>query len=170
MEWIRAAFGARQRLWLLLGVLAVALSVLAMHQLSSNHTAAGPPAAQVPGATDSAHLTPTSGAHADPHAPDAGGPAPAHLTGASDHAPLPVASGDGHPASEDGGCPGCADHSAMTLTCLAALVLLLGGWMLTRPRLWRGLWLRRVVPLLMVDRRSWAPRPRSLVELAVSRT
>ncbi|MDN5762379.1 MAG: hypothetical protein L0H41_08700 [Microlunatus sp.] len=161
MEWIRAAFGARQRLWLLLGVLAVALSLLAMHQLSSNHTAAGPPAAAVSVATDAAHLTLSSGAHADTPAADAGG---------TDHAHLTVASGDGHPASEDGGCPGCADHSAMALTCLAALVLLIGGWMLSRPRLGRGLWFRRAVPLLMVDRRSWVPRPRSLAELAISRT
>ncbi|HEY5877914.1 MAG TPA: hypothetical protein VIU11_03320 [Nakamurella sp.] len=50
------------------------------------------------------------------------------------------------------------------------MVLLLGGWMLTRPRLGRGLWLWRVVPLLMVDRRSRAPRPLSLAELAISRT
>ena len=161
MEWIRAAAGARQRLWLLLGVLAIALSLLAMHQLSSNHTAAGPPAAQESVATGDAHLTLNPVMHVDTHAAGTGG---------TDHAHLSVASGDGHPASEDGGCPGCADHSAMALTCLAALVLLLGGWLLTRPRLGRGLWLRRVVPLLMVDSRSWAPRPRSLAELAVSRT
>lgn len=161
MEWIRAAAGARQRLWLLLGVLGVALSLLAMHQLSSNHTAAGPPAAQVSVATDAAHLTLNPVAHADTHAAGAGG---------TEHAHLSVSSVDEHPASEDGGCPGCADHSAMALTCLAALVLLIGGWMLTRPRIGRGLWIRRVVPLLIVDRRSWAPRPRSLAELAVSRT
>lgn len=161
MEWIRAAAGARQRLWLLLGVLAVALSLLAMHQLSSNHTAADPPAAQVSVATDAAHLTLNPRVHADTHAAGNGG---------TDHPHLTVTSGDEHPASEGGGCPGCADHSAMALTCLAALVLLLAGWLLTRPRPGRGLWLRRQVPLLTVDRRSWVLRPRSLAELAVSRT
>lgn len=57
------------------------------------------------------------------------------------------------------------------MTCLAALVLLIGGVVLTRPRLGRGLWLRSAVRLLVtVDRRPWVPRPRSLAELAVSRT
>ena len=160
MERIRAADGARQRLWLLLGVVAVALSLLAMHQLSSNHTAAGPAAPGSPAAaTDAAHEM--SVGHADSHEADIGG---------ADHTHLTASAGDGHPASEDGGCPGCADHSAMALTCLAALVLLMGGWMLTRPLAGRGLWLRRLVPLLVVERRSWRPRPRSLAELSVSRT
>lgn len=155
MEWIRAAAGARQRLWLLLGVLAVALSLLAMHQLSSNHTAAGPSETHSPVATDTMHLTEVSSSHGSTHAADT-------------HPHLSVAPGDSQSAP---GCPGCADHSAMAMTCLAALVLLIGGFMLTRPRLGRGLWLRPVLTLLvMVDRRPWAPRPRSLAELAVSRT
>lgn len=158
MEWVRAAAGARHRLWLLLGVLAVALSLLAMHQLSSNHTAAGPSETHSPVATDTMHLTEVSSAHGSTHAAD-------------DHPRLSVAPGGSQPASGDRGCPGCADHSAMAMTCLAALVLLIGGFMLTRPRLGRGLWLRPVLTLLVtVDRRPWAPRPRSLAELAVSRT
>ncbi|HEY5787460.1 MAG TPA: hypothetical protein VIU11_03315 [Nakamurella sp.] len=78
MEWIRAAAGARQRLWLLLGVLAVALSLLAMHQLSSNHTAAGPPAGQVSVGIDAAHLTLNPVVHADTHAVGTGGTDHAH--------------------------------------------------------------------------------------------
>lgn len=157
MNRTRVAVGARQRLWLLLGVVAVALSLLAMHQLSSNHTAADP-AATVDATT--AHLS-SAFFHVDGHQPGTGG---------SDHAHLTASTGDVHPASEAGGCPGCADHSAMALTCLAALVLLVAGWVLTCPVAWRGLRLRRLLPLVLTERRSWLPWPRSLAELSVSRT
>ena len=155
MGWIRAAVGARQRLWLLLGVVAVALSLLTMHQLSSNHTVAD---AAAP-ADGTMHLS-VEMAHVDSHEIDSGG---------SDHAHLTAAAGDGHPSSEAGGCPGCADPSAMAPTCLA-LVLLVAGWILTRPLVGRGLRLRRLLPLVPAERRSLLPRPRSLAELSVSRT
>lgn len=159
MEWIRASGGARQRLWLLLGVVAVALSLLALHQLSSNHTAAGPARDSVPATTESAHLT--LGTRADPHAAEIGG---------SGHVQLSAPSGTGHPAADGDGCPGCTDHSAMALTCLAALVLMVVGWKLLPPRPGRVRRERhqqrsRWSP----DLRSWVRRPRSLAELAVSR-
>ena len=67
MGWIRAAVGARQRLWLLLGVVAVALSLLTMHQLSSNHTVAD---AAAP-ADGTMHLS-VAMAHVDSHEIDSG--------------------------------------------------------------------------------------------------
>ena len=154
---IRVAVAARQRLWLLLGVVAMALSLLAMHHLSSNHTAAGPPAGPSPAA--SAHQM--FAGDVDPHELD---------TVVSDHTHLTAATGEGHPLSEIGGCSGCADHSALGLTCLAALVLLMSGFMLIRPPAGRGLWLRPLPPLMFVESRSWLPRPRTLAELAISRT
>jgi len=153
---IRVAVAARQRLWLLLGVVSMALSLLVMHHLSSDHTAAGSPAGPSPAA--SAHLT--SASHIDLHDDTVG----------ADHAHLTASTGEGHPLSEIGGCSGCADHSALGLTCLAALLLLMSGFKLIRPAAGRGLWLRVPLPLTFVQSRAWLLRPRTLVELAVSRT
>lgn len=153
---IGVAVGARQRLWLLLGVVAMALSLLAMHQLSSNHTAAGHPAS--PSSTDATLLM--SAVHAESHEDAVGG----------DHAHLTPSTGVGHPVSEVGGCLGCADHSEMGLTCLAALILLMSGWVLTRPGAGPGVWVRRLLHLRLAQRNSWLPQPRSLAQLSVSRT
>ena len=154
---IRAAVGARQRLWLLLGVVAMALSVLAMHQLSSNHTAAGHLARPSP--TDATRLM--SAVHAKSHELEAVG---------GDHAQLTPSDRVGHPVSEVGGCHCCAGHSVMGLTCLAGLILLMSGWMLTPPGAGPGLWVRRLLRVTLVKRRSWLPGPRSLALLSVCRT
>ena len=109
----------RPRLILWLAVLVVGLSLLAMHQLSGNHTAADPASSH-----ESATLT-TAGSrhHAAGHRSETG----------ADHAHLLPITGEEHPASEQGGCPDCAGHSAMALTCLAALILLAAGLLLPRP-------------------------------------
>jgi hypothetical protein len=57
----------------------------------------------------------------------------------------------------------------MALTCLAALILLVVGWVLSRPAAWRGVRLRRLT-LPPPAALSWTPGSLSLVELSVSRT
>jgi hypothetical protein len=144
---------ARSRLTLWLAVLVVGLSLLTMHQLSGNHTAASHPSATV--------TTAGSGHHAAGHPSETG----------ADHAHLLPITGAAHPASEQGGCPGCAGHSAMALTCLAALILLAAGLLLPRPRTGRGVLQPYLQPLTVpVLRNRRKPPPLSLVELSVSRT
>lgn len=151
--------GLQRQLLLWAGVVAVALSLLAMHQLSGNHTAAGapPPVSQVSGA----------GGHAPAHIDDAG-----QLHG-GDHphaATSLTAAADGLPAPGYA-CPDCGGHQAMMLTCLAALALLAVGLSLTRPARWPGRLPRRwrwTQPAAWRLRRH--PPPLSLVELSISRT
>jgi hypothetical protein len=147
----------RSRLILWLAVLVVGLALLAMHQLSGNHTAADPASGH-----ESATVT-TAGSshHADGDPSDTG----------AGHAHLLPATGAGLPASSQGGCPDCAGHSAMALTCLAALVLLAAGLLLPRPRTGRGILQPRLQPLTVLSHRYRVkPPPLSLVELSVSRT
>jgi hypothetical protein len=99
----------RSRLILWLALLVVGLSLLAMHQLSGNHTAADPASSH-----ESATVAMAGSGH---HAPDH----PSEI--GADHVHLLPTTGEGFPGS-GGGCPDCAGHSAMALTCLAALVLL----------------------------------------------
>lgn len=146
-----------QRRDLLLAVIVIALSMLAMHQLSINHTAAQPAATS---GTLAGHRTPSTQIDS-PHYPLGHG---ADLG----HAQL-VGSDIGQPGSQDSSCPGCGDHHLMALTCLAALILLAIGWVGTAPTTGRGVRLRRHrprAPLLPL----WLPRPRSLHELSISRT
>lgn len=150
MGWARRALGAQRQL-LFAGVFAVALSLLAMHQLSMNHHAADP--------TGTGMHASASFGHIDRHDVAAVDGDHTHL------GPLVV---DGHPWHDKGGCPGCSEH-AMALTCLAALTLLAVGWLLRRPTEWRGLRLAQVVPRLRPSR-GWMRQPLTLVELSVSRT
>jgi hypothetical protein len=97
-------------------VFAVARSLLAMHQRSLNHTAATPlPALEASGST--------TGSVAGDHAHDG-----QHLLPGADH-PAAAAVAD---EISDHGCPRCAQHHVMVLTCLAALILLIAGWLLRR--------------------------------------
>lgn len=148
----RAGSALRQQLLLGAAVLAVALSLLAMHQLSINHTAADP-------AAGSSIVTL---GHADKDHHHAG------VTGAHAHMTAPPIGQ--HPAPAHDGCPGCAQHQAMALTCLAALVLLTVGWALLVPARWRGVLLRRLRQHSLSASRRWRCPPFTLVELSISRT
>jgi hypothetical protein len=140
-----------------LAVLVVGFSLLAMHQLSGNHTAADP--------TTSHQSTTVTVAGSHHHA--AGYPVDA----GADHAHLLPTLGEADPATGDGGCPGCAGHSAMALTCMAALILLAAGLLLPRPTAGRGVFQPRLRPLTVPNLRNRCkPPPLSLVELSVSRT
>jgi hypothetical protein len=145
------------------GVALVAVSLLAMHQLSASHTAAG--ATTVVAAPDRL-----------------GGYAAADL-GSSDHAPSSdrghgkdqssvggAGLGGGPSAPVDGACPGCGEHQAMALTCLVALTSLAVGWLLAGPVQWPGLLARHRVRRLPQDLRRWRRLPFSLVELSICRT
>ena len=154
MRSARFAASFRARLGLLLGILAVALSLLAMHQLSSNHTAANPTASA------SVVMDPPVSHHGS-HEVGAGGAGHAHLA---------AASADAHPASGDNVCPSCAEHSVMALTCLAALMLLTVGWVLIRPAAWRGLRVPQLLLWAVTPPATWLPWPRSPMELSISRT
>jgi hypothetical protein len=147
----------RSRLVLWLAVLVVGLSLLAMHQLSGNHTAADPASSHQPSTVTSAG----SAHHAAGQLSETG----------ADHADLLPVTGVAHPASEQDGCLDCAGHSAMALTCLGALVLLTAGHLLRRPTAGRGIVRPRLQPLTAPDLRNRRkPPPLSLVELSVSRT
>lgn len=141
------------------GVVAVALSLLAMHQMSVNHTAAGPQPFAV------------SSISADRHAV---GPAHNHSESATiNHTPagtVRVAAVDRSLTALDDACPGCAEH-AMALTCLVALTLLAVSWLLRGPVQWPGLLARRPRrALLQAWRWRWRPPSLNLVELSISRT
>jgi Family of unknown function (DUF6153) len=148
----RAGGAQRQQLLLWAAVLAVALSLLAMHQLSINHTAADP-------AAGSSALT-LGHADQDKH----------HAAVTGDHAHAVAPGLDQRPAPAHDGCPGCAEHQAMALTCLAALVLLAVGWALRVPALGRGVLLPRVRPRPLPPGRRWRRTPFTLMELSISRT
>lgn len=150
---VSAAAGLRRQVGLLLAAVAIALSLLALHQLSSNHTVAGTSAA-----LDRAAAQPVAVAGLGTH----------HVPDGHAHAQqLSVAGDDHRPLGDD--CPGCADHQAM-LTCLAALILLVVGWVLSRPVEWRGVRLRRRTLPAAGPAPPKTPRSLSLVELSVSRT
>jgi hypothetical protein len=130
----------RSLLILWLAVLVVGLSLLAMHQLSGNHTAANPASSH-----DTATLTVAgSSHHAAGHRSETG----------ADHAHMLPIAGAGLPASEQGGCPDCAGHSAMALTCLAALILLAASLLLPRPPTGRGVLQPHLQPLTVPDLRN----------------
>ena len=132
------------------GAVAVALSLLAMHQMSVNHTAA---------ASSNTVLAAVTGGHTD----DVGA---AHHIG--DLAPVSATTGV-DPAVD--GCPGCTEHHVMALTCLVALALLAVTWLLRGPAPWTGWqprrWAAAAQPVAHV---RWRPPPLSLVELSISRT
>lgn len=153
MGWARRRVAAH-RLLLLAGVVAVVMSLLTMHQLSLNHTAADPTYTGV-------HVSALSSRSLDGHDPAAID---------EDHTHLVSLVVDGHPGPDSGACLGCSGHQAMALTCLAALILLAVGWVLRRPAEWRGVRIPCVVPLRLRPNRAWLRRPFTPVELSVSRT
>ena len=148
----------QRQLLLWAGVLAVALSLLAMHQMSGTHIAADP--------------KPPTGVHLDAHS----GPAVGHVhtaarSGAADHTHLQIAGSVHDPAPADDGCPGCGEHQAMAMTCLVALILLAVGWLLRGPVRWPGLLARQLTRTVLTDRSTrWSRPPMTLMELSVSRT
>jgi hypothetical protein len=149
----RSTAALRQQLLLWVGVVAVALSLLAMHQLSLNHTAASPLAvadAAGPG---------RSVADGHEHAGQ-------HLAPGAEHPAEPVVEGT---VSHDG-CPGCAQHQAMMVTCLVALILLATGWLLRGPSAGRIVRVAPLVHRLILAVPRWRPPPRTWIELSVSRT
>lgn len=148
----RPSVAVRQQLLLWAGIVVVALSLLALHQLSLNHTVADPRAS---------HTSVAAASHLDHH--ELGG------SEVGDHAHL-VATVDQHPSSTDEGCPGCAGHHVMALTCLAALILVAVGWALSGPIEWRGLRLRPLLQWQVSGPPPWRPPMVSLVELSISRT
>ena len=144
----------RQQLLLWVGVVAVALSLLAMHQLSLNHTAASPrPVLESSGST--------SGSVAGDHAHDD----QQLLPGADHPADLAVVG----TTSEDA-CPGCAQHHMMVLTCLAALILLATGWLLRGPPAGHRIRVTPLVHCVSTTVTRWRPPPLTWIELSVSRT
>lgn len=143
----------RQQLLLGAAILVVALGLLAMH-LSLNHTAADPSATRVAVGT-AGHLE---------------GLGPTVIDASGTRARLVPPMVGGHPSPDDGACPGCTDHHAMALTCLAALILLAAGWALRRPAAWRGVWLPRRLTEPPQPTLPWRRAPLTLVELSVSRT
>lgn len=159
------AVGLRRHVWLLLAVVAIALSLLAMHQLSSNHTVAGTSATTEHAAAETGAVAGSDAHHlADGHQLDGH---THQLDGHTHGQQLSVAADDQR--THDGDCPGCAGHQ-MALTCLAAWILLVVGWVVSRPAAWRGVRLRRLMLPPPARAFSWIPGSMSLVELSVSRT
>lgn len=147
---------ARQQLVLWTGIVAVALSLLALHQLSLNHTVADPSASPV-----SVNAAVNRHADVDPDGLGAGMAAdPTHRGAVVDQTP----------GSGPDGCPGCVDHHTAALTCLAVLIVVAIGWALAGPVEWRGLRLRVLLPRLLPEPPQRRPLPLSLVELSIRRT
>ena len=134
----------RRHLVLAVSVVVVALSVLAMHELSLEHTLARPgPVSQVAAHHDHDHIE-AAGSHVE------------------------VASVG--PGTSDA-CPGCGDHHVMTATCLIALILLVTGWLLRGPPLAvRQVRISRVSRHELPPALRRRPPARSWIELSVSRT
>ena len=156
MRWLRLS-GLQRQLLLWAGVLAVALSLLAMHQMSGNHIAADP--------------MPPAGVHLDADTGPAGGHVDTVQSGTADHTHLQIAGSVHDPAPAGDACPGCGAHQAMALTCLVALILLAAGWLLRGPVRWPGLLARHLNRTVLTDRSNrWSRPPITLMELSVSRT
>ena len=149
-------------LWV--GVAVVAVSLLAMHQSSASHTAAGPITPNVASSDG-----PGSHTAADIGSSD-------HMPGSDSHSVDQSYAGGavfgGGPSTPiDSDCPGCGAHQTMALTCLVALTSLAVGWLLARPTRWRRLLPRYSVRGFPQDVRClWQRPPSSLVELSISRT
>jgi hypothetical protein len=169
--------GLRRQVWLLLAVVVIALSMLAMHQLSSNHAVAG---------TDAASSGLVSAALAGPgshHLIDGQAPRSSRLVGHTHSRAVDAHGLDGHPHGQqvsvavpdhpvdDRDCPDCGHHQAMALTCLAALIVIMVGWVVARPAAWRGVRLPRLtVTAALAQAPPVRLRALSLEELSVSRT
>ena len=150
-------------LWV--GVVVVALSLLAMHQLSTSHTAAGATTPVVASPDPLGGHTAEDVASFDhAHSSDHGhGIDPLYVGGAG------LGSGPSTPVGNE--CPGCGEHQAMALTCLVALISLALGWLLAGPVRWPGLLPRQLVRGLLQDaRHRWRRPSLRLVELSISRT
>jgi len=160
--------GLRRQVWLLLAVVVIALSLLAMHQLSSNHTVAGT-SSKIEGTAAPAGLAGQISHHPGDdrlihvHAHDE------HAIDGHAHGQQVRATALDH-AAGDGDCPDCAHHQAMALTCLAALILFVAGWVVSRPAAWRGVLLRRLIQKPETVAEPWRRHSLSLRELSVSRT
>ena len=154
MRWAKPTSIARQQLLWGAGVVVITLSLLIMHQLSLNHTAADPTA-------DGMQVSSIGSTHLDHHD---------RVAIEDDHTHLLPLVADGQPAHDNGACLACNGDHAMVLTCLVALILLAVGWLLRRPAEWRGVRLPHVVPLLLGPDQGRMPPPLTLVELSVSRT
>lgn len=148
--------GLRRRLLLWAAVVGLAGGLLAMGQLSFNHTAAR-------SITHAVAVTADLGEHHD------------HTT--AEHGPAPDPAGAaaqrtvGHlPLSEEAGCSGCAEHHGMALTCLGALILLTMGWALPLPAVWRGVLLPWILLAALPRFPLWRRPSLSLVQLSISRT
>ena len=149
--------GRRQQLLLLAVVVALTLSLLAMHQLSVNHTAAQP-------------TTQTAAAIVgSPERHDHQVDQLQHSGDLPGHAAQPVP-GQQQTTGVGDGCAGCPEHHVMALTCLAALILLALGWALRPPTAWRGVLLPRLPTAPRPLSPRWGREPLSLLELSVSRT
>lgn len=160
----RAAWNwLRQRLLLWAGLILVALSLLAMHQMSvpdlagsENRPEAAPIGSQR--ADSMFHRSPASSM------PAASGLL-APVTGGHDHA----AAGPAQPSGN--ACHGCVNHGGMAVSCLVALALLVVGWLHARPGRLLRLRIRQRPPRVPVATvlRRWQRPSWSLVELSVNR-
>jgi hypothetical protein len=142
--------GHWSRLLLVVGVVTIALSVLAMHQLAVNHTFSAPTSS---GWRQADHHSASQ--RGEPHAPLAG----------SDQPALAVVSDD---VSCAAGCS--ADDDVSVAACLLALTLLVLCWRLAPPQLHplpAGFPSRPLAPALLAPDRRTAL---SLAELSVRRT
>lgn len=161
-----------------------------MHQLSSDHTlATGDRGSQSHGA----NLAFKAHGHVEPAPVD-------HLAGSVDGVASEVMAGQGNtmsssraslmsvstglvgagvvavkwgprvPLGDDDGCAGCASHLMLMATCLLALTLVVGAWLLLLPtvRLMAGA-KARVLSVVVVGRARIRPTL-SLVELSLRRT
>jgi hypothetical protein len=138
----------------LVGVVAISLGVLAMHQLAVNHSFAAP-------ATGHSHIHPDEVVGAMVHNSLTDVLAVEHS-----HSPLTVGSGHANPC-----WPGCgADHEMGVGSCLLALTLMMLSWLLAASRECRqvlSMTFRPTVGLVHVTIRRVSL---SLTELSVSRT
>lgn len=143
----------RWHLLLTVVVVAVVLSVLAMHELSFGHTVAQPRSA-------SQALSPHD------HHRSTGVVQAEGLVSERPVSEEPSSVGPGTP----GGCAGCQEHHLLMLGCLIALILLVTGWLLrSPPAAGHQAWIAPVWrPAPLPHRRR--PVTRAWVELSVSRT
>lgn len=144
-----------RHLLLAVSLVAVALSVVGMHQLSVGHDVATGPADSPAHVESAPHSH-----HGDETVPLAASDHPA------DHTTAGIARGLGD------ACPDCADHQMAFGSCLLALTLLVLSWSLAPPRL-RHLppfLLPRLAPTMIGPALGRLVPPLSLAELSLRRT
>lgn len=172
-----------RRVLLAVGVAVVAVCIVSMHQLSSDHTlaTAGPVAHDHAG--DMRANTSRVLADFPPEQQTAprvdlmvtglihsGTTTTSAVSALSGVRAVTAASTRMTPAQEEGGCAACSSHVMLMASCLLALTLVVASWLLRLPAFRAMAWARMRPTPIVATGRTRVRLPLTLVELSLRRT